>query len=514
VTGALSRACIAARADEYASEPCWGDAALDRVIAEAHRRGVKVLLDVAFNHFGHNYLFYSTTGTSEIRERVARHENLDSLWDFAATYEPALLSPKVVDRPAQLASLPANEAADLASLKARCPSLSGQPLVRAYHQWRTAFDGERAQFRCGGESLELNAPGFYLGRNAWDPSTGVGDNFTNNWSDVKFLFHHEDNAAHGWELTRGREYLFRVLNYWVARGVDGFRLDHTTDPQGGMTPNEWKYLTSKVDYYAWRRGQARPVFLAEEFGDQIGMSHVVDMMTEGYVGDMCGRNGATKDAGYVQRVLGNMSRFGGHTFVMTALETHDEHRLTDSTGFNVWTGAGFWGVGATTWSTPMMLMGQEFGESWGLGFRRSDFLRSRFDGDPSRDALVGLYRSMTSGRLDDRNRALRAPNERVLPTRDGSYEGRIYAAVKWSDDGNVVFVAHNLWETDVAQSYYLPPDLVSAIALDGNLGYRLVDVISNQQLGACRRGSDLAWNFPVLMGAGTRMQWMRLERCQ
>jgi hypothetical protein len=514
VTGSLSRACIAGGADEYASEPCWGDTALDRVIAEAHRRGVKVLLDVAFNHFGHNYLLYGTSGVAEIRERVARHEDLDALWDFGATWEPALLAPRVVDRPAQLASLPANEAAELAALTQRCPSLSGQPLVRAYHQWRTAFDWERAQFRCGGEPLEFQVPGFYLGRDAWDPSTGVGDNFTNNWSDVKFLYHHEDNRAHAWELAREREYLFRVLNYWVSRGVDGFRLDHTTDPSGGMTPNEWKYLTSKVDYYAWRRGQARPVFLAEEFGDQLGMSHVVDVMTEGYVGDLTGRNGATKDAGYVERVLDNMDRFGGHTFVMTALETHDERRLTDGTGFNVWTGAGFWGVGATTWSTPMLLMGQEFGEGWGLGFRRSDFLRARFDADPSRDALVGLYHAMIDGRLDERNRALRAPHSRVLPTRDGSYEGRIYAAAKWSDDGNVVFVAHNLWEQDAAQRYYLPSDLVGAIALDAALDYRLIDIITGQPLGACRRGSELAWDFPVLMGAGTRMQWMRLERCR
>ena len=52
------------------------------------------------------------------------------------------------------------------------------------------------------------------------------------------------------------------------------------------------------------------------------------------------------------------------------------------------------------------------------------------------------------------------------------------------------------------------------MALDAALDYRLIDVITGQPLGACRRGSELAWDFPVLMGAGTRMQWMRLERCQ
>jgi hypothetical protein len=87
--------------------------------------------------------------------------------------------------------------------------------------------------------------------------------------------------------------------------VDGFRLDHTTDADSGIFADEWDYIISKVDYYA------------------------------------C----------HVERAVANGDRFGGHTYVMTALETHDELRLLQGTGFNLWTGAGFWGIGATTWST-------------------------------------------------------------------------------------------------------------------------------------------------------------------
>lgn len=508
VSGTLSRACIRAGRDETSDTPCWGNDALEKLIAQAHARGMKVLLDVALNHFGHNYLFYDVAGYTPVRDRVARGEDLGNLWNFAATYDDALLHPTLVDDP----SAPAG--ADLASLKARCPSLTGQPLVRAFHQWREAFDWERAQFRCNGESLEYNLPGFYLGADAWSPSRAVGDNFTNNWRDVKFLYHQETNSAHAWEFTRTRELLFRILDYWLSRGVDGFRLDHTTDYFSGLNPNEWKYITSKLDYYNWRRGMPRPIFLAEEFGDQQGMAHVADILTEGYVGDLCGRDGQTKDASYVQRIVDNMGRFGGHSFVMTALETHDEKRLTDGTGFDVWTGAGFWGIGATNWSTPMLLMGQELGETSQLGFRKSSFLWSRFAGDPASDALLGYYRTMIRARRDSANRALRASHYRFLPVRGGtSPDGRIYAAVKWSDDGNVVFVAHNLWEQDVAQTYYLPPDLAQAIWLDPQVRYKLVDAISGKQLGDCRTGADLAWSFYVAMDRGTRMQWMRLERC-
>ena len=121
------------------------------------------------------------------------------------------------------------------------------------------------------------------------------------------------------------------------------------------------------------------------------MSHVVDLMTEGYVGNM--RGGIEKNASFVEGVLNNNDRFGGHMYVMTALETHDESRLMSGSGFNQWTGAGFWGIGATTWSTPMLLMGQEFGEPWGLGFRRSDFALHANRG-PLRHLRQWLWRTL------------------------------------------------------------------------------------------------------------------------
>lgn len=510
--GSLSRACIAAGRDEHSAEPCFGNASLEALIDDAHRRGLKVMLDVAFNHFGHNYNMYDIAGATPIHDRIARGEDLDRLWDFGATFEQALVEPVLVDSTAQLAA----DDPDLKALRARCPELAGDALVRSYHMWRAALDGERDRFPCTAPALEDGAPGFYLGANSWDPSTHVGDNYTNNWRDVKFLYHQETNRAHAHEHARNREYLFRVMNYWVSRGVDGFRLDHMTEYANGLAPNEWKYITQKVNYYAARRGQARPIYLAEEFHDQQGAAAVVDIMTEGYVGDMAGRNGQIKDTGHVERVLDNMNRFDGKAYVMTALETHDEHRLTEGTGFTMWTGAGFWGIGATTWSTPMIVMGQEFGESWGLGFRRSDYLRARFVGTPNYrdqgDALVDYYGAMTRARAT--NRALYSSNKAYLRTRDGHRaDPRIFAEVKWSGDGDVVFAFHNLWEQDVAQSYYIDGGLADALWIRDERSYRLVDVFSGQQQGGCRSGADLKWDLYVAMDRATRAQWLRLEVC-
>lgn len=519
--GTLSRSCIAAGRDEYSSTPCWGNDGLDAVIAQAHAKGLKVMLDVAFNHFGHNYLMYDAADYTPVRERVAKGQDLNGLWDFAKTYEANLLRPEILDTPEKLTAAAKKSTwhkAQLAALDAKCPDLEGDQRVRAYNMWREAFDFERERFDCTAQFLEQQLPGFYLGSNAYDPARWVGDNFTNNWRDVKFLFHHEENDAHQWEFVRQREYLFRVMNYWVSRGVDGFRLDHTTDPDGGMGPNEWKYLVSKVDYYAWKRGQARPVFLAEEFGDQMGMTKVVDVMTEGYVFDMNARSGQTKDTAHVESVIENMRRFNDHAFTMTALETHDEHRLTEGTGFDRWTGAGFWGIGATTRSTPMMLMGQEFGEPWGVGFRRSDFVRGRFEGTDNFKAdgaaLTDYYRSMIAGRLANENRALLSGSYQFLRSRwTGAADSRIFAQAKWTSDSNVVFAFHNLWSQDVEQSYFIDDALASKLHITNSHAYKLVDVLSGEQVGGCRSGADLKWDLYVKMPAATRAQWLRLESC-
>jgi len=519
--GTLSRACIAAGRDEYSATPCWANAALDSLISKAHSRGLKVLLDVALNHFGHNYLAYDYVDYVPVRDRAARRESPTRLWDFAATYESALLRPGLMDTTTALfgASMRnSKHRTALAALRAKCPSLAGDALVRAYNAWRQAFDWERATFDCTNPYLETGAPGFFLGSDRFSPSRGGSDFFNGGWRDVKFLFHREENSARAWEFARGREYLFRIMNWWVSRGVDGFRLDHATDPDSGFGSNEWKYLTTKVNYYAARRGQARPLYLAEEFADQQEMNKVADILTEGYLTDMTGRGGRTKDTSYVQRVVDNMGRFHEHAFVMTALETHDERRLSDGTGFDAWTGAGFWGIGAAQRSTPMVLMGQEFGEPRQLAFRKSDLLRARFEGTPQWRAdgatLAAYYRALATQRLRPENRALLASNHAWLKSRHtNAPDARLLAQARWSDDGNVVFVFHNLWEQDVAQSFYVSPDQGSAMSIGDATGYRLVDVLGGSVQGPCRTGASLKYSLDVSLPASRRAMWLRLERC-
>lgn len=519
--GTLSRTCIEKGRDEYSSEPCWANDEFDRFIQEAHKKGIKVMLDLAFNHFGHNYLMYDYEEYKTVAERIAANEDLNKLWDIGATYEEKLLRPKLLDSEEKLNKLAAREPVHkkgLQELKSKCPNLSGQKLVIAYNTWRNTLDGERAKFSCDRDNLEARAPGFFMGANRQDPSTGPGNFFTNNWVDVKFLYHREANPLKQHEMVRNREYLFRVMNYWVSRGVDGFRLDHATDGDSALSPNTWHYIISKVNYYAAKRGQARPIYMAEEFHDQLGMDRVVDLMTEGYVFGMTARGGGDKNTSHVENVIRGMDRFPNKTYTMSALETHDEHRLTDATGFSHWTGAGFWGIGATTRSTPMILAGQEFGEKWGLGFKKSDYIRARFEGSgnwvPHGDKLRAYYHKMITGRLAYENRALVSQNYGFLRSKvTNAADERIFAQVKWSDDLNVVFVFHNLWETDASQVFFITPEVGNAIGMKDDESYKFVDIISGQQMGGCRTGKDIKWEFPVSLDRGTRAQWLRLEIC-
>jgi hypothetical protein len=121
---------------------------------------------------------------------------------------------------------------------------------------------------------------------------------------------------------------------------------------------------------------------------------------------------------------------------------------------------------------------------------------------------------LITGRLAKENRALISPNYHFLRTKNNSnVDDRIFALVKWSDDLNVVFVFHNLWEQDANQTFFIPPAVGDAIAMKDDIKYKMVDIISDKVMGGCRLGKDIKWEFPVLLDRGTRAQWLRLETC-
>ena len=511
--GTLSDACIEEGRDEWSEEPCWGNDALDAVIAEAHARDMRVMVDLAFNHLGHEYLYYDYAGARPVREAL---EAGDDLWDFPGTEDEALIWPEILDTPDELPGAAIDVLAELCGDDVAID----QAAVRRYLMWREAFDGERATMDCAAPAtLENQVPGFFLGADAANPSTGVGDNFTNDWVDVKFLFNGEGNVLHGWEFARTRELAFRVVNYYLSRGVDAFRLDHAN----GLTENEWRYIFRKARYYQALRGMPNPVFMSESFHDIAEMNRVFDILTEGYHHDI---THGKRDAAYLEDKLFEQreSFLGPLSFVLLNLETHDEGRLLQaSTGFDIWRGATFYALAAASRGALMLQGGQEYGEPWDLGFRRSDYLRGRFEGednwDPRGDELTALYRAIHQARLAPENAALRKGNRYFLRTDGGKRKSQLFAMAKYMPDcSNTIFTFHRLWVDDIETTYAVPPDLAAAICLDDGSDYRLVDVFTGQDVWAFehpagRTGAHLReFGIYVHLDLGTSFQWLRLEQ--
>jgi hypothetical protein len=120
-----------------------------------------VAQEAALHNF--DYLFYDVAGAVPVRDWVARGEDLDKLWSYAATDDAALMQPALAD------DLGSVDAAALAAVCARRPQLSGQALVRKAFMWREVFDWPRERFTCGGEALEYELPGDSLGRDNFSP---------------------------------------------------------------------------------------------------------------------------------------------------------------------------------------------------------------------------------------------------------------------------------------------------------------------------------------------------------
>lgn len=503
--GTLSAACVVAEVDEYSNEPCWAGTEFDAVVAEARSRDMLIFLDVALNHFGHDYLFYDVAGARTVSDHL-RARPADDLWDFAETHDEALVRPAVAD------SIEDLESNTVAAVTEACPELEGQELVRAALMYRAAFDDERASFSCGA-TLEQTLPTFYLGADNWTAARAESQ-MTNayGWRDVKFLFHRSDNSSFQREFLRVREYAFRVLNYWASRGVRGFRLDHATDQFSGMSPDEWRYIIGKVEHYAALRGDPAPIWLAEEFHSQDGMADVADILTEGYLFGMTSRDRAAT-TGNIQGTVESAYRFDGRARVLTHVENHDELRLMSDTGWDAWTGAGMWSLGASAWSTPLLLVGQEWGETQRLEFRRPHYLTGRFNGAASADNdLTRFYATLISTRST--LAPLRSWNHRALrpSTGVGAVDGAI-ATLRWNDAGAVVLAINNLWPQDRQAEWAIPSNLRAGLGLGPCDRVGFTDALTGAVVIPCTEATELEDGFRLWLPANQRVVWAEMQDC-
>jgi hypothetical protein len=241
------------------------------------------------------------------------------------------------------------------------------------------------------------------------------------------------------------------------------------------------------------------------------MASVADLLTEGYLFDATAR-GRSIDGNGFAAMLSKTARFGGQARVLTHLENHDELRLTDGTGLDFDTGRGRWAAGLAVWSAPMLLVGQEWGESERLHFRRSSLLPGRFDPALMADwrPRVASYRDLIAQWQSPAGALLRSRAMRAITSATPT---QLLLVAKWDGVGDGLLLLHNLQRQTASGQFALPPDVAGQLGLDSCANYRLITLTRDRELLSCRPARDLARAFTLLMPAGQERWLAQFEPC-
>ena len=478
--GTLSGECVAAGRDETSATPCFGDAALRRVVEASEARGLRVLLDVVVDRLGDGYRYYDVADTVPLRQRLEIGEDLD---DLEATWEQALLEPRVEDDPERLPS-----ESGLALFELCGGEREGQEGLLRYLLWREAFDEERAAMDCASPAtLQAQLPGFV-----------------------------PDEVGDGAASLRYREWVFRVLDVWLARGVAGFRV-HGAD----RLPEEaWRYVLRKARFYQARRGGPDPVFVAVAARRAEAQARLFDAVDDGWRRDVTqGR----RQAPDLEALLfeARDARLGGWAFPLPHVESALEGRATqEGTGLDPARALALYAVGAASRGALLLAAGQEWGEPWSLRIGRSDYLRGRFSGEANwsgdGDALTAAYLDLH--RVRRAEAALRHGRRAFLRPVEGD-ESQVLAVARYLDGcGGHVMTFQRLLADRVAAKFAVPPALAEALCLGPGEAWRLVDLLRGRDIWAAshpegRTGAAIAESgIEVSLDEQTPVRWVRLER--
>ncbi|RSX54503.1 glucohydrolase [Bifidobacterium dolichotidis] len=158
-------------ADYQAIDPMFGTMDdMDELLAQAHKRGIKVIMDLVVNHTSDEHAWFQAS-------RDANDEHADWYW------------------------------------------------------WRPARPG----FEPGTPGAEPNRWGSYFGGSAWQYDEKRGEYFLHQYSSKQ--------PDLNWENPAVRQAVYRMMNWWMDRGIDGFRMDVITQiskvtDENGKLPGE------------------------------------------------------------------------------------------------------------------------------------------------------------------------------------------------------------------------------------------------------------------------------------
>lgn len=398
----------------------------DEFVAKAKSLGMKVHLDIALNHVGHNYEFrdlfvrYNNAGR-EIRE-VRKN-------DFS----------QVVINPEQL---------DKIKERLADPNLLNYMEYVAPHMYAKPKDAG------GAKSVDETISG------------GWGE-----WYDTKQLNHGARWGKVDQYTNTNQEvidYLTRVLTYWsVDRGVDGFRLDHLT----GMGPQFLEDTLNKVQAQVDQHEPGKVLhFMGEDFNNVEANIPYIDTMQGGFLWDLIEVRNASQLKGiftnpHFQRNLIN-------------LDSHDEHRFFNNYGDD-WKSATRMGTLLQLMGGPVMhLAGSEFGERQQLQFKQYKDLPSLRNIDGVQKEIAKAFKR--SGNARRRLAALHDDNRSWLRPKGGE-DNNIVALSRYPDpgkEGDLVFVMANMADDDRQENVFMLDEQTKQ-RLDPTTKYQIRDLMAD-----------------------------------
>jgi hypothetical protein len=397
-----------------------------RFIARAHELGIKIHLDVALNHVGHNYEFRDLFVDGNKRE--VRKD------DFS----------QVVVNPEQL---------DV--IKQKLADKSVPDYMEDLAPW---MYGNKDLDPHGAKSLDDKAPGGW-----WE------------WPDTAQLNHGRFRVGYRWwddpnpspEQKAVQGYLERVLRFWaVDVGVDGFRLDHLTGLPEEILEGALNRVQADVD--AHRPGVNLFVF-GEDFHTQDQTRHFLDAGQGGWF-----HNLLTAQTPQDFRNIIDSPWFHD----LLALSSHDETRPIVALLDDAKAAARLESLLETFGGPVASVAGDDLGERMQLPFKQYRGVAALRAADATGRAI-----ETTVTRAEKARSQLRALHEKGrgwLTSRDGNAENDLLAMSRFTGDehGPLALVFCNL-RNDGAREDVFKLDDTAKTRIDPNKSYNVRDLMAD-----------------------------------
>jgi glycosidase len=440
-------------------------------VQECHRQGVKVLLDIALNHTGHNTTIRDLFDDPVKGEQVLRNN-----------FQQLTINPE--------------QDAVVAERVKNNPNGIGEELYP--EMWAA-----RSQDPAGAHSISEMVGG------------GNGE-----WADTKQLNHGGFNWGNTiYDTPQNRsvtDWLTRILKYWSAPppsetggvqidGVDGFRLDHATNMPPEFYERSLTQLQAMVD---------KPlVFIDEDFNQIDRLRLYGDAMESGWYKDLI-QNFKYSNIGGINSIVNS-----DYFYETLRGGNHDEDRIINQFDGDMMACGRYLSMLDLFGGISTMVMGDEWGEGNKLDFKHQGgvpptLLQARHNQLPSADVqLQGAMRRAGDAKNSDPSlhTTLRTP---LSAAGDNP---NILAMSRHADDRNVIgtLVFANLANADVRSNvFWLDDETKSRLDPTGN--YQARDLMSLSPGSAVWAqpitGHDLMNNGVYVKLDPYQIQALKLER--